>query len=98
MRGIIHLKRTNPAFSYQSYKEIRDHVYVHVANDYDGVVVFDILGEKSYRIIFNENEKNLENYMTDVSRYAIIITNIKRLHYKNDKLEALSVSIFEIEE
>ncbi|MCO4481440.1 hypothetical protein Si128_00095 [Streptococcus infantarius subsp. infantarius] len=41
--------------------------------------------------------KNLENYMTDVSKYAIIITNIKRLHYKNDKLEALSVSIFEIE-
>lgn len=97
MRGIIHLKRTNPAFSYQSYKEIRDHVYVHVANDYDGIVVFDILGEKNYRIIFNENEKNLENYMTDVSKYAIIITNIKRLHYKNDKLEALSVSIFEIE-
>ena len=97
MRGIVHLKRTNPAFSYQSYKEIRDHVYVHVANDYDGVVVFDILGEKNYRIIFNENEKNLENYMTDVSKYAIIITNINRLHCKNDKLEALSVSIFEIE-
>ncbi len=36
--------------------------------------------------------------MTDVSKYAIITTNIKRLHYKNDKLEALSVSIFEIEE
>lgn len=35
--------------------------------------------------------------MTDVSKYAIIITNIKRLHYKSDKLEALSVSIFEIE-
>lgn len=35
--------------------------------------------------------------MTDVSKYAIIITNINRLHCKNDKLEALSVSIFEIE-
>lgn len=35
--------------------------------------------------------------MIDVSKYAIIITNVKRLHYKNNKLEALSVSIFEIE-
>lgn len=35
--------------------------------------------------------------MTYVSKYAIIITDIKRLHYKNDKLEALCVSIFEIE-
>lgn len=35
--------------------------------------------------------------MTDISKYAIIITDIKRLHYKNDKLEALFVSIFEIE-
>lgn len=35
--------------------------------------------------------------MIDVSNYAIIITNVKRLHCKNDKLEILSVSIFEIE-
>lgn len=58
MRGIIHLKRTNPAFSYQSYKEIRGHVYVHVANDYDGVVVFDILGEKNYRIFLIKMKKS----------------------------------------
>ena len=38
----------------------------------------------------------MENEMTDMADYAIIITNIKRLHKHPKTLDALSASVFEI--
>lgn len=96
IRSLIRLKRHDPAFSYQTYQEIDDHVGLAPLTQTDDILVVDMIGTKHYRLIFNQSEKNLENYMTDVSEYAIIETNIKRLHFKNPILEACSASIFEI--
>ena len=96
VRALIQLKRHNPAFSYQTFKEIREHVYVRTAKEGSHLVVYDIVSDKHYRIIFNFSEEIVENSMTDVSDYAIIVTNIKRLQKHPKVLDALSASVFEI--
>ena len=96
VRALIQLKRHNPAFSYQTFKEIREHVYVRTAKEGSHLVVYDIVSDKHYRIIFNFSEEIVENSMTDVSDYATIATNIKRLKKHPKVLDVLSASVFEI--
>ncbi|MFS1663885.1 type I pullulanase [Streptococcus sp. zg-JUN1979] len=96
IRALIKLKRHDAAFSYQSFEEIREHLYIKKADEVDHIIICDMIGEKHYRIIFNFSEEIMENEMTDMADYAILITNIKRLHKRPKTLDALSASVFEI--
>ncbi|MCS4488059.1 type I pullulanase [Streptococcus sciuri] len=94
--SLIELKRYRPEFSYLSFDDIRKHVLIRFAETGSHVIVYDIIGEKHYRIIFNFSEEKIEHYLSDVSKYAVVLTNAASSKSYFKTLKALSASVFEI--
>ncbi|WP_057491449.1 type I pullulanase [Streptococcus orisasini] len=65
VKELIRLKTQETAFSYQSFEDIRRHVYVASANYGSGLVTVNISGAgKVFQLVFNANEKKTEINMT----------------------------------
>lgn len=64
IKRYIQLKRTETAFSYQSFEDIRKHLYIEQAQPGSGFVTFTARGDADYHISFNKFEKNIEIKMT----------------------------------
>lgn len=97
VKALIQLKTKTPAFSYQTYQDIRDHVFVESAEYASGLVVVTInTDEKHYKLIFNASGENLKIDMTQMQNYDIILSNMKRFHKSSGQLENLTVSVFEM--
>ena len=91
VRQLIHLKKTLPALSLESYEEIYQHVFVHTADMGSGVVVFELNWDKHYYVIFNTS--GLPFYLQNADHLELLVGNSrnKRPFY----VENLTASVFE---
>ena len=91
VRQLIHLKKTLPALSLESYEEIYQHVFVHTADMGSGVVVFELNWDKHYYVIFNTS--GLPFYLQNANHLELLVGNSrnKRPFY----VENLTASVFE---
>ena len=97
VKELIRLKTQEEAFSYQTYEDIRKHVYVESAEYGSGLVIVSISShDKIFKLIFNVSEKNAKIDMTQDEKYDIILTNIKRFHKLNGQFENLTATVFEL--
>lgn len=64
IKRLIRLKRFDPAFSYDSFEKIRQHVFITEGTPGTGAVSFEITDGNTYTITFNKNEKNIIINMT----------------------------------
>ncbi|WP_019804166.1 type I pullulanase [Streptococcus mutans] len=97
VKELIRLKTQEEAFSYQTYEDIRKHVYVESAEYGSGLVIVSISShDKIFKLIFNVSEKNAKIDMTQDEKYDIILTNIKRFHKLSGQLENLTATVFEL--
>lgn len=92
---IIQLKTSVSGFSYQTFDDILNHVYVETAEHGSGFISFTTKDERSFKIIFNIIGKNVKISMTDHEKYDILVTNEKRLQQSALSLEPLTVVVFE---
>lgn len=70
VRQLIHLKKTLPALSLESYEEIYQHVFVHTADMGSGVVVFELNWDKHYYVILTPVDYH------SISRTQIILSSL----------------------
>ncbi|MBP2623022.1 type I pullulanase [Streptococcus oricebi] len=92
IRQIIQLKTSRKEFSYPTYEEIYQHVYVRSAQTNSGLVIFEIRDERDYLVIFNAS--GLPYYLEEADKLRLIAGNsrTKRPFYVED----LTASVFEI--
>ncbi|EHJ51967.1 type I pullulanase [Streptococcus macacae] len=97
VRKLIALKTKEAVFSYQTFEDIRKHIYVESAEYGSGLVAATISsGSKTFKLIFNNRGKNSQIDMTAYENYDIILTNVKRLHKLKSQFEFLSATVFEL--
>ena len=89
---IIQLKTTRKEFSYSTYEEIYQHVYVRQAQTNSGLIIFEIKDKKHYLVIFNASGTpyRLEN----ADKLKLVVSNNRSKI--NTEVENLTASVFEI--
>lgn len=92
IRQIIQLKTTRKEFSYSTYEEIYQHVYVRQAQTNSGLIIFEIKDKKHYLVIFNASGTpyRLEN----ADQLKLVVSNNRSKI--NTEVENLTASVFEI--
>ena len=92
IRQIIQLKTTRKEFSYSTYEEIYQHVYVRQALTNSGLIVFEVRDSKHYLVIFNASgtRYRLEN----ADQLKLVVSNNRSKI--NTEVENLTASVFEI--
>ena len=92
IRQIIQLKTTRKEFSYSTYEEIYQHVYVRQALTNSGLIVFEVKDKKHYLVIFNASGTpyRLEN----ADQLKLVVSNNRSKI--NTEVENLTASVFEI--
>ena len=92
IRKIIQLKTTRKEFSYSTYEEIYQHVYVRHAQTNSGLIIFEVKDKKHYLVVFNASGTpyRLEN----ADQLKLVVSN-NRSKIKT-KVENLTASVFEI--
>ncbi|MBJ8349585.1 type I pullulanase [Streptococcus zalophi] len=96
VKALIELKTKTNHFSYSSFKEIREHVFVEEANYQSGVISFIVKDEKDYKIVFNLSGNDLKIDMTKYNKYDIMISNSKRYQNPKNRVENLTATVFDI--
>lgn len=92
IKKLIALKVKTSLFSYPTFKEIREHVFVEEANTGAGVVSYSIEDGVHYKIIFNTSGKRLQKPKGN----DIIVTNNKSCHDNEQLIENLTTTILDI--
>ena len=92
IRKIIQLKTTRKEFSYSTYEEIYQHVYVRHAQTNSGLIIFEVKDKKHYLVVFNASGTpyRLENS----DKLKLVVSN-NRSKIKTE-VENLTASVFEI--
>ena len=92
IRKIIQLKTTRKEFSYSTYEEIYQHVYVRHAQTNSGLIIFEVKDKKHYLVVFNASGTpyRLEN----ADQLKLVVSN-NRSKIKTE-VENLTASVFEI--
>ena len=88
------MKTQTPYFSYQTFKDVRDHVYVNSAVSGTGFISFIVEDERKYKVIFNASEKRLQTKQFN----DIIITNDESFRKNELMLDNLTAAILDITE
>ena len=93
IQKIMKLKTGLPVFSYRSYKDIYEHVYVQTAIEGSGLVVFEVHDQgKHYLVAFNMSGTNY--YMPQVASYKILASNAS--HPSTEKVGPMTVAVYEM--
>lgn len=94
VKKIIKMKTQTSYFSYQTFEEIRRHIYVDSAVSGSGVVSFIIQNKKKWKVIFNVsgNRLQLENYND------IILSNDESYQNGQGKVDDLTAVVLDITE
>ncbi|MDK8072971.1 type I pullulanase [Alloscardovia omnicolens] len=96
VRQLIALKTSSDVFSYQTFDEVRKHVYVWSAMDNSGVIGFDITDDdKKYRIVATTVDVPVHNVLKDVDGAQLIVSNNPIRIEKEKIIEAYTFAIFE---
>ncbi|WP_418968731.1 type I pullulanase [Alloscardovia omnicolens] len=96
VRQLIALKTSGELFSYESYQEIRDHVYVWSALENSGIIGFDVTGDdKKYRVVATTIDVPVHNILKDFSGARLIVSNNPLSIEKEKIIEAYTFAIFE---
>lgn len=92
IRKIIQLKTTRKEFSYSTYEEIYQHVYVRHAQTNSGLIIFEVKDKKHYLVVFNASGTpyRLEN----ADKLKLVVSNNRSKI--NTEVENLTASVFEI--
>ena len=92
IRQIIQLKTSRKEFSYPSYEEIYQHVYVRQAQTNSGVIIFEVKDSKHYLVIFNASGTSYR--LEDPNKLKLVVSNNRGKI--ESRLENLTASVFEI--
>lgn len=92
VRQLIALKTKTNYFSYQTFEDIRKHVFIESAQQDTGFISYTIEDIKKYQIIFTCFSKRLQ---ID-PQSAIIVTNDKRFQIENENIDQLAALILDI--
>ncbi|TCD53533.1 type I pullulanase [Alloscardovia theropitheci] len=96
VRSLITLKTTDDMFAYDSYEQIREHVYVWSAMPDTGILGFDITGDdKRYRIIATTVSIPAHNVLKDFPGSHLVISNNALRIEKESIIDAYTLAIFE---
>ena len=96
VRQLITLKTQSGLFSYETYDDIRDHVFVWSAVAGSGIVGFDITDEeKKYRIVVTTVDIPVHNVVKDFPHARLVLSNNSLKIEKERIIEAYSLAIFE---
>lgn len=94
VKKVIQMKTQTPYFSYQTFKDVRDHVYVNSAVSGTGFISFIVENERKYKVIFNASGKRLQTKQFN----DIIITNDESFRKNELMLDNLTAAILDITE
>lgn len=92
MKKLIYLKTKTALFSYPSFEQIRQHVYIEHADENTGFISFTVEDERKYRLIFS----NFRNRLQSPANHVIIETNDKRFQDSESMLDELTAMILDI--
>ncbi|MEW4353660.1 type I pullulanase [Streptococcus pneumoniae] len=92
IKQVIALKTKERAFSYQTYEDIYNHVFVHTAQAGSGLIIFEIKDEKTYLIVFNASGEDF--IYENAGNLKILITNSR--NEEETILDNLSATVFEM--
>ncbi|MGT2960915.1 type I pullulanase [Streptococcus caballi] len=95
VKKIIALKTKTDYFSYPSFEEVREHVFVETAINGTGYVSFIVDDERKYKVFFNASGKRLQNLFSN----DIIVTNGSQVENKDSTesyIDNLTVTVFDI--
>ncbi|WP_159549084.1 type I pullulanase [Streptococcus halichoeri] len=92
VKKLLALKTKSPYFSYPTFSEIRQHVYIESAKPNSGFISFTVEDKQKLKIIFTNNRKRL----LKETNYAIIESNDKRFQFSDSLINELSVVILDI--
>ena len=96
VRQLITFKTSSDLFSYETYSDVRRHVYVWSAIDSSGIIGFDITGDdKKYRIVATTVDVPVHNMLKDLDGAQLILSNNPIRIEKEKILEAYTFAIFE---
>lgn len=94
IKKAIYLKTKTTLFSYPTFEEIREHVYIEEAYSGAGFVKFTIEDERKCEVIFNTYRKRLQKFELN----DIILTNNDSLQRDNLSIDSLTVAVLDIKE
>lgn len=94
MKKLIFLKTKTPLFSYQTFEEIRRHVYIEKADRDTGFISFTVDDKRKYKVIFTILRKRLQS----CPKHVIIETNDKRFQSDELLMNQLTAMILDITE
>ncbi|GGE37926.1 type I pullulanase [Streptococcus himalayensis] len=92
IRQIISLKTKAQAFSYQTYEDIYQQVYIHSAAAGSGLIIFEIKADKHYLIVFNASGEGFA--YENAGNLKVLVTNSSKEN--PNILDDLSATVFEI--
>ena len=94
IRQVIALKTSLPVFSYQTYQEIYEHVYVHTAQEGSGLVVFELHEDEThYLVVFNMSE--YPYYLPQDASYRHLVSNNST--QSTEFVKGSSVAVYQID-
>ncbi|KPJ22003.1 type I pullulanase [Streptococcus phocae] len=94
VKALIFLKTKTPLFSYQTFEDIRKHVYIEKADYNTGFISFTVTDKRKYRVIFTI----FGNRLQYLENNAIIETNDKRFQKSELIMNNLTAMILDITE
>ncbi|MFC0266221.1 type I pullulanase [Alloscardovia macacae] len=98
VRQLIQMKTAGEFFSFESFEDIRAHVYVWSALDGTGILGFDVTNtqrDTTYRIVATTVDVPEENVLKDMPDARVIFTNNSWDAQKNECIPPCSLVIFE---
>lgn len=94
VKKLIQLKTKTKLFSYQTFSEIRKHVYLESSQCDSGFISLTVEDRKKYQVIFTSFSKRLQLK----NQSAIIVTNDKRFQIETDFIDQLTALVLDITE
>ncbi len=92
VKKIIALKTKTPYFSYSTFEEIREHVFIEEANSGEGFIAYTVEDQRKYEIVFNIYRKRLRKPVS----CDIIIANNESCQGNKLFIEGLAAMVFDI--
>lgn len=94
VKKIISLKTKTPLFSYPTFYDIRQHVFIEKADNNSGYISYTIEDIRKYQVIFSIYSKRLHQKNENV----IIVSNDKRFQWDEKIINHMTAMILDITE
>ncbi|EFR44168.1 type I pullulanase [Streptococcus pseudoporcinus] len=94
VKKLIQLKTKTKLFSYQTFSDIRQHVYLESSQRDSGFISLTVEDRKKYQVIFTAFSKRLQLK----NQSAIIVTNDKRFQIETGFIDQLTALVLDITE